>query len=96
MTIDESRRTIIDHTGREWEMEPYRCQRCGDEVEIIATRNGFCLTCDTELLLEGQSVASYGPHTWEVCSACNYNAHRCPGCGTDLTHAEAGRGGHCQ
>lgn len=37
----------------------------------------------------------YGPHTWEVCPACNYNRHVCPGCGTDLTHAEAQRGSHC-
>jgi hypothetical protein len=34
----------------------------------------------------------YGPHTWEVCRACNFNKHWCPGCGTDLTHAEAERG----
>lgn len=44
---------------------------------------------DTEL-----SPRPYGPHTWIVCSACNYNNHRCFFCGDDLTHAEAVNGTH--
>lgn len=43
-------------------------------------------------------VVSYawqmGPHLWMVCSACNYNTHRCFFCGDDLTHAEAVNGTH--
>lgn len=30
----------------------------------------------------------YGPHTYLVCSRCDYNTHICPGCGEELTHAE--------
>ena len=39
-------------------------------------------------------VIGYGPFTWEVCDDCNYNLHRCPACGDDLTHAESRSGSH--
>lgn len=28
----------------------------------------------------------YGPHTWEICEACNYDRHVCMGCGEWLDH----------
>jgi hypothetical protein len=32
-----------------------------------------------------ESVAGDRPR-WETCSLCNYDRHRCPGCGTDVPH----------
>jgi hypothetical protein len=60
--------------------------------ELIAERSREWDKQDAEAELREVQICSspfwMGPFTWQICDACNYNRHQCPGCGADLNHAQ--------
>jgi len=81
------------------ELPPYHYELPDGTISIgfddiyAAYITGAKATWGTEMSVNHVKVfnvdGKYVP-SWEYCDDCNYNQHRCGGCGEDLTHEQGG------